>query len=293
LVSIMTGPAAFLQGQIFIGLILNVLLFGINVTQTYFYYIHSKRDQLWIKIWVVVIFVADFIQPLFCSIYLYRTLIVHFGDEATSSTANNMFAVVPTMTSLTASLVQIFFAWRIRILTNNWYYVAFVIAAAVSGGACSIVIAFVGLSHSRFVDFGAFKVVVIINFVSEMLADIMITSILVSFLHTHKSGFRQSDKMVDRIIRVTMQTGLLTLIFAILNMLLYLINVASGTYLISVFVTSKIYSSSFLSSLNSRQGWGYDVSENTGNLEFDLGTDLGLRFANNSTADRTSVVVTV
>ena len=30
-------------GKIFIGLLLNVLLFGINVTQTYFYYIHSKK----------------------------------------------------------------------------------------------------------------------------------------------------------------------------------------------------------------------------------------------------------
>ena len=36
--------------------------------------------------------------------------------------------------AITASIVQIFFAWRIRILTNNWYYVAFIIAAAVSGG---------------------------------------------------------------------------------------------------------------------------------------------------------------
>lgn len=35
---------------------------------------------------------------------------------------------------ITASIVQIFFAWRIRILTNNWCYVVLVIAAAVSGG---------------------------------------------------------------------------------------------------------------------------------------------------------------
>jgi hypothetical protein len=105
-------------GKIFIGLLLNVLLFGINVTQTYFYYIHSKKcvsmpetafKVLFVYVsseidcrpkygWandaciclltdsklafyeqVVVVFIADFLQPLFCSIYLYRTLIVHFG----------------------------------------------------------------------------------------------------------------------------------------------------------------------------------------------------------------------
>ena len=36
--------------------------------------------------------------------------------------------------TLTACIVQIFFAWRIRILTNNLYFVAFIIAAALLGG---------------------------------------------------------------------------------------------------------------------------------------------------------------
>ena len=31
------------QGKLFIALILNVLLLGINITQTYIYYIHSKK----------------------------------------------------------------------------------------------------------------------------------------------------------------------------------------------------------------------------------------------------------
>ena len=132
----MVGPAEFLrslkrsfrlcslgsnsQGKLFIGLILNVMLFGINITQTYIYYIHSKKcvsslshiincsmsffcmfiseihrvskyrwaNDIWtpgclllttLNQQVIVVFVADFIQPTFLSIYLYRTLIVHFG----------------------------------------------------------------------------------------------------------------------------------------------------------------------------------------------------------------------
>ena len=141
----MTGPAEYVwvnlplvfvvigvhdsdsQGKIFIGLILNLILFGINVTQTYIYYIYSKKcvylylcgdasnnfsmsslyilisgidcgskfrwaNGIWIRLslgfWtclsvkqVVIVFVADFVQPLFLSIYLYRTLIVNFGMQ--------------------------------------------------------------------------------------------------------------------------------------------------------------------------------------------------------------------
>ena len=56
------------------------------------------------------------------------------------------------------------------------------------------------------------------------------------------------------------------------------------------FIASKLYTISLLSSLNSRQGWGYDTSEDN-DVEFDLHTDFGLRFASNSqsTDDRTSV----
>jgi hypothetical protein len=50
-------------------------------------------------------------------------------------------------------------------------------------------------------------------------------------------------------------------------------------YLLLNIVTSKIYTSSLLSSLNSRQGLGYDTSERSLE-ESNLGTFLGsLRFA--------------
>ncbi|KAF8801660.1 hypothetical protein BYT27DRAFT_7245096 [Phlegmacium glaucopus] len=270
------------HGKLFIGLILNVLLFGINVTQTYLYYIHSKKDRLWIKIWVVIVFVADLIQPLLCSLYLYQTLVVHFGDISRLDTANDVFAVVPTMTGITAAVVQLFFAWRILILTKNRYYVAIVIVAALSGGVCAIVIAYEGKVTPEFANFRRFKLVPIIGLCSEMIADIMITSIMVWFLHKHKSGFRRSDMMVDRIIRVTMQTGLMALIFEVLDMVFYLIN-PGGTHLLMNLIMSKLYTSSFLSSLNSRKGWGYDTADSTEN-QFGLGT---LEFSGDLRVDKT------
>ncbi|KAF8801663.1 hypothetical protein BYT27DRAFT_7245099 [Phlegmacium glaucopus] len=274
----MAGPAEFVAGKLFIGLIFNVLLFGINVTQTYLYYIHSKKDPLWIKIWVIIVFVADFIQPLFCFLYIYQTLVVHFGDIPQLNTANTVFAVVPTMSGITAAIVHLFFAWRILILTNNRYYVAIVIVAALSGGVCAIVMAYEGKLKPQFADFRSFKAVPIVALCSEMLADIMTTSIMVWFLHKHKSGFRRSDMMVDRIIRVTMQTGLMMLIIGGLDMVFYLIS-PGGTHLLLNLIMSKLYTSSFLSSLNSRKGWGYDASDSAedqfSTLQFssDLGSD--------------------
>jgi hypothetical protein len=134
----------------------------------------------------------------------------------------------------------------------------------------------------------------------------------------------------------TVQTGLLTLIAASLNMAFYMLSVrrfyiykfihqshfkclltiiirlyrptarmsfrntmtklkyanfSTGRHLVFNFITSKLYTISLLSSLNSRQGWGYDTCENN-DVEFDL--SAGLRFASisQSTDDRTSVITT-
>jgi hypothetical protein len=93
--------------------------------------------------------------------------------------------------------------------------------------------------------------------------------------------------MVDRIICFITHTGLLMLIVTGLDLLFYLIS-PNGTYLLLNIITPKLYTTSLLSSLNSRQGWGYDTSENSDD-GLDLTTELGLRFASDlQSVDRTS-----
>jgi len=114
-----------------------------------------------------------------------------------------------------------------------------------------------------------------------MLADIMITGVLVWYLQTHKSGVRQFNKRVDRLILFTLQTGLLTLMFTGTDLVLYLTKPGDGTYLLMDFITSKIYTCSLLSSLNSRQGRGYDTSEYAEQIELGA-SELDLRFVRGS-----------
>ncbi|KAF8164807.1 hypothetical protein B0H34DRAFT_670814 [Crassisporium funariophilum] len=138
---------------------------------------------------------------------------------------------------------------------------------------------------------------------SNMVGNLMISGILVWFLvcqpmllHTpmtnyrqHKTGFKKSDQMVDRIIRVTMQTGLLTMIFAALDLIFFLANpgglfiqiIISIMHLLFNFPLSKLYTNSLLSSLNSRQGSNYNTpnrshyDSESGHANTSSGTQLG------------------
>lgn len=235
----------------FIGLMLNILLFGIMIAQVYVYHTSYKKDSWGLKCFVSYLFIADLVNAIFCFVYLYRTLIIDFGDAEALGVADWIFATEPALTAIIASSVQLFFARRIWLLTKNWALVALVVVTSLTSGICGIMTAFEVGRTPNFVDFRNFEAVVSAWLGSTVACDAFITFILVHTLRKHKTGFQRSDMMVDRIIRITVQTGFITMIIAALDLAFYLA-VPSGLHLLFSFPLSKLYTNSLMSSLNSR-----------------------------------------
>ncbi|KAL0961330.1 hypothetical protein HGRIS_006287 [Hohenbuehelia grisea] len=252
--TLMGSPAEIAHGYMLIGLLLNMFLYGILTTQVYLYYINYKSDKLWIKLLVSFLYLLDTLDSFFGCFYLYTALIVHFDDPPFLARATWVFSTDPILTGIIASLVQLFFGWRIRTLTGrNWLF-SLVIVCAFVGGVGAIVTTIEVLETPNFVDFRNFKAVVILWLVSECLGDIIITTILVIYLNNHKTGFSASDQLVDRIIRLTVQTGLSTSLCAFFDLLFFLLY-PNGLHLLFNFPLSKLYTNSLLSTLNSRRSW--------------------------------------
>lgn len=244
-------PAEVAHGYMFIGLMLNILLFGIMIAQVYVYHTSYKKDSWGLKCFVSYLFIADLVNAIFCFVYLYRTLIIDFGDAEALGVADWIFATEPALTAIIASSVQLFFARRIWLLTKNWALVALVVVTSLTSGICGIMTAFEVGRTPNFVDFRNFEAVVSAWLGSTVACDAFITFILVHTLRKHKTGFQRSDMMVDRIIRITVQTGFITMIIAALDLAFYLA-VPSGLHLLFSFPLSKLYTNSLMSSLNSR-----------------------------------------
>ncbi|ESK87101.1 hypothetical protein Moror_11908 [Moniliophthora roreri MCA 2997] len=178
-----------------------------------------------------------------------------------------------------SGMVQAFFGWRVKVLTGSWILLAIIqfcsAAAFLMGIATAIACGIV----KSFADFQKFQVVVIIWLVCATLADIIITVTLVIHLKRHKTGFKNTDSHLDRIIRLTVQTGLVTAVWAMADLLVYLLD-PTGTHLIFNCVLPKLYTNSLLSSLNSRGGWRYNDSENTSTKHSQ--NDIGLRRVSHS-----------
>ncbi|KAJ3512386.1 hypothetical protein NLJ89_g3550 [Agrocybe chaxingu] len=260
----MKGPAEFAHGWMLIGCAVNILLLGVSIAQVYMYYVKYKEDRTWIKLLVAGVLLLNVVNTVLLFTYIYRSLITFFGDNAALGIGDWILATGAWTTGVIACSVQLFFAWRILVLTKNWIFVVVIGCLAIAGGSAGIATAAQTGKALPFSEFLNFKTTVIIWLAAEVASDVLITT------HKHKTGFKRSDMMVDRIIRVTLQTGLLTMVIATLDIIFFLVD-PSGTHFLFNFPLAKLYANSLMSSLNSRRGWKFNgtssgsASESQGN----------------------------
>ncbi|KDN41710.1 hypothetical protein RSAG8_07241, partial [Rhizoctonia solani AG-8 WAC10335] len=244
-------------GAILIGTFLNVWLYGILVTQVTMYYSVYKSDATWVKLLVAWLMLLDTLNTIFDMGFVYRYSITLFGNFPAQLHSHWLFHLAPLMTVTIAATAQGFFVWRINRLTGcKWlsWGVGLVLAVQFAAGAATTVAAFRVVDFTRF---GELKLQISLWLVSSAVADTAITVILSWYLHAHRTGFSKTDGIITRIIRITVQTGLFTTVWALVDLIMYLA-VPNSLHLLFNLPLPKLYSNSLLSTLNARGGWGND-----------------------------------
>ncbi|KZP33407.1 hypothetical protein FIBSPDRAFT_1035990 [Athelia psychrophila] len=263
-------------GPMLIGTMLDILLYGITIAQVHTYFTTFPKDRKWFKCFVLFLLVANTLNVLFDVVYIYQSLVVHFGDVSYFHKANWVFATDPAMTGIIASSVQLFFSWRIKVISGNTLTAAFVGLGSFIGLLGSIGTSIAVGIVPEFTEFVKFEVIVIIWLVSAVLTDVCIAFTLSYHLQRRKTNFATTDDVVNRIIRLTIQTGAIVAVWATIDLIVYLVD-NTGIHFIFNFPLSKLYTITLMSSLNSRRGWKFGISE-----ESSSGNAVGTRGTSNA-----------
>ncbi|KAG6328449.1 hypothetical protein ID866_10640, partial [Astraeus odoratus] len=162
-----------------------------------------------------------------------------------------------------AGSVQLFFAWRVYVLSRNIFIVAAILLCSCVGffGALGTTIAVRIIP--AYADFHKFESIVIVSLAGGACANVLIVTSLVLHLKNRKNEFPTTSDTIDRIIRLTMQTGLITMLCAVIALATFL-SMRRDSYLIFHVPLPKLYTNSLMSSLNSRGGWRYNMSSELG-----------------------------
>ncbi|KAJ9476925.1 hypothetical protein PHBOTO_000581 [Pseudozyma hubeiensis] len=239
------------MGCMYIGVMLNVWLYGFSIVQAYIYYVNFKNDKPFMRYFVLFLMVADTLNAIFDQVFMYQYLVSNFGNLTYAAKSNRAFAADPVLTGIIAFSTQIFFAWRVYKLMHSK-----IMPAMIATGALVSLLSSIGTTVGVeivlfFQEFQKFQVVVILWLGFAALTDVLITGSLVFTLNKSRTGFAATDDVITKLIKSTLQTGALTTAFAIIDLILFL---ASTTTLHLVFnlPLAKLYVNSLLSTLNAR-----------------------------------------
>ncbi|ETW76349.1 hypothetical protein HETIRDRAFT_247165, partial [Heterobasidion irregulare TC 32-1] len=145
-------------------------------------------------------------------------------------------------------MVQLFFGRRIWILTNSLWSFICIAALAVIECLAAIATSVAMLCMPDVLITSRIQSAVIVWLIAATIDDTLITVVLVTFLKRHKTGSPPTDDVIDRIIRLAIQTGLVTALWAVADLVLYI----TFVHIIFNYSLAELYTISLLSSLNSR-----------------------------------------
>lgn len=268
----MAPNVTLIFGPMLIGVFFNMILYGILIVQTYHYYLSYKGDVHWIRCLVLYLFVIETVNTGCDMAMMYQTLINNFGKADTTKFFPTLLAAEPITIVVISTPIQLFFAYRIRLLSkSNWLagIIAFFATVSLGGGAWSTVRI---VKTKVFAHKPELHLPALVWLLSAVVSDVMITVVLVITLNKRRTGFIATDDAIAKIIRMTVQTGLLTSLFAIGDVIFFMTLPHTAVNFVWDLALTKLYSNCLLSTLNTRA----ELKESSGPRQLSLSGNVGM-----------------
>ncbi|KAJ7611762.1 hypothetical protein FB45DRAFT_940944 [Roridomyces roridus] len=234
-----------------IGALVSTALFGIIITQTHVYFNRFPNDSRKLKALVVFILCCEVVAAG-CSghwLYVYTISQNQIGRTPVS------LEILDVVSGPVAAIVQGFFAFRIYRFSEKIYIPCFCWVLSLLRLTGSVVILVAALKDPIFAGiivrwgwlFAAAWAVAASN-------DIIIAVTLVYLLRQQRDGVRERTlAVVDKLIKWTLETGLLTSVAGVITLVCFLANKDGWIWIPWWIIQGHLFANSLLASLNSRQ----------------------------------------
>ncbi|KAJ3784290.1 hypothetical protein GGU10DRAFT_358267 [Lentinula aff. detonsa] len=279
-------------GPMLIGVFFNMILFGVLLNQMHFYFQTYKSDALWIKCLVAYLFVVETANTVFDMIIIYQPLITQFGTQKAVKYFPTLFMTEPIVVVLVSMPIQCFFAWRITKITKSYIIPAIIVVLAFTSATGGFITGIKIVILKLFIKKPELHWSALLWFLPSCVADILITVTLVRSLSKRKTSFSVTNSMIDKLIRMTVQTGMITAICAIGDVACFMALPHTAINFIWDLALAKLYTNCLMSTLNARSalvnngqtsnsGMFINVVDSTNQKDIRRQTFSGARFAKN------------
>ncbi|CAE6373621.1 unnamed protein product [Rhizoctonia solani] len=251
-----------LFGATYIGVVVSTFLYGILTLQTYIYWFKYVHDSTFDRWFVLIMWVMDTLQTVCICHMQYHYTIINYANPAALQFNNWSLNFEVFFTAVITFMVQAFFARRAwfftrrigsRFTTTRKTQLLGVIIGTLAFmglvfGFMSFVMTFVLGRFSRFIDY---RWLVGLWLGSASLCDVVVVYMLSTALMTQRTGFGRTDALINKLLWYTINTGLLTSIFAIADLICFctMNNLVHFGFNMAL---GKLYTNTLLATLNAR-----------------------------------------
>ncbi|KAK0222628.1 hypothetical protein EDD85DRAFT_779311, partial [Armillaria nabsnona] len=229
-------------------------LFGTLSVQFYLYYLAFPNDTKFTKYLVYGIYIVEFVQTMFVTHDVFAVYGYHFGDVEVLTEIHFNWLTVPVISGAIAGVGQVFYAYRIFILSKSQIVPILVI--------CLLLTSFVGAIITGVYAFQAGDVTKLNNRKMSIavgtwcgasaMCDIIIAICMTCYLIRSSTSFRGTQMLVTKLIRLIIETGSATATVALLSFVLFAAFPRQTFFTTPALLIPKLYANTVIMVLNSR-----------------------------------------
>ncbi|KAI6128488.1 hypothetical protein EDD16DRAFT_1548873 [Pisolithus croceorrhizus] len=241
-------------GAYFIGVVISALLYGVTCVQVWYYYVSYPTDPWHIKTLVFAVFASDTVHQALVTHSAYIYLVSDIVNPAGLADLVWSLLVEVLFNAITALLVQCFLSMRVYRLSNKSIPVtAFVMSSVIAEFVLSVIYVAKALPLQSFADLSQLKGISSAINATTAASDVLIAGCLCFLLQKSRTGFRRSDTMINKLMLFSLNTGLLTGIFAVASLISISVWPNAFIYIAFYFCVGRLYCNSLLATLNARR----------------------------------------
>jgi hypothetical protein len=208
---------------------------------------------------VYFVFLVEILQLVMMNHTTWNILVTGYGRPERIGQTPWSSAATPVLNGIISSTVQLFFAWRIYIIKKHPIVhsiaVGIALVALMQLGASATVTAKFSLLDRHPETLESLKNTVIVWLAGSLACDVSIAVTMVILLARSKrlTPFRKTETLINGLIFNAVETGTVTTIFALLELVLYLKYPDNFIHVSFEFILGRVFSNVLLATLNGRR----------------------------------------
>ncbi|KAJ7467570.1 hypothetical protein FB451DRAFT_1401572 [Mycena latifolia] len=261
------------SGPVLLADVLHWGLFGALTVQLYLYYEAFPHDRLPTKCLVYGVYAIELVETILITHDAFASFGYGFGSLAALTRIDFDWLDIPIMSGLVAFLGQSFYAYRVYVLSKSLFVPVLILIVSLTSsvgafltGAFILEAGNLALLNNRKISAAAgvwcgasalCDIIIAVGmtyYVSFLFSSLLILSDLELLLELSKkiTGFRQTQALVSKVIRLTLETGSLTALVAVTNLTLFFAFPGRAYYVTAAGVLPTLYANCILVVLNAR-----------------------------------------